>query len=68
MGLITLSNAFTRLLVVLMASSRVRKAVCKLASSTNSFTDVTKAYAHNYKTRCLSTGGMFTMLKVAPFL
>ena len=38
LGLTTCSSAFTRRLVVLMASSRVRKAVCSEASSTSSST------------------------------
>lgn len=43
LGRTTLSKALTRRLVVLMASSSVRKAVCRLANSTSSFTEATNA-------------------------
>lgn len=45
-GRTTLSKAFTRLLVVLMASSRVRNAVCRDASCTRSSMEFMNALRH----------------------
>jgi len=47
LGMTTLSSALTRRLVVLIASSSVRKAVCRLASSTSSSTAVMYACGHS---------------------
>lgn len=45
-GRTTLSKAFTRLLVVLIASSRVRNAVCRDASCTSSSIEFMNALRH----------------------